>query len=385
MITWSKFSQTAEWLRHTTNGRGRMAALAAVTAAATVLSMTTAGAALAGTQHATMGSARVPTTAGGGQFGVADPDLITLTPSVQASQLAAMKAMGITSIRLDANWDWVEYGGPNTFDWSQLDQAVASIRAAGMSVDLIIDGCPPWAAVAGTSGDASPQPASAAQYAQWAAAVAQRYAPQGVNTFEIWNEPNNQVFWQPAPNPAAYTAMLKAAYTSVKAVDPSAFVLSAGLAPENNDGTNIAPITFLQDMYANGAHGSFDALGYHPYSYPALPNSIQNWSGWSQMSQTSTSLRSVMAANGDGGKKIWITEVGAPSAGPDGIGQAGQANEFTQAIAAAKASSWVGGFYLYSWKDEGTDKTNSEDWFGLLTASGAKKLAYTAVANALAG
>ena len=316
---------------------------------------------------------------------MSDPDLIAEKPSVQASQLAAMKAIGITSIRLDANWDWVQYGGPTSFDWSQLDQVVKSVRTAGMSLDLIIDGCPPWAAVAGTSGDASPQPASAARYGQWAAAVAQRYAPQGVNTFEIWNEPNNQVFWQPKPDPAAYTADLKAAYASIKSVDPSAFVLSGGLAPENNDGTNIAPITFLQAMYADGARGSFDALGYHPYSYPALPSSTQSWSGWSQMSQTSTSLRSVMASNGDGGKQIWITEVGAPSAGPDGVGQAGEANEFTQAIAAAKASSWVGGCYLYSWKDEGTNKSTDEDWFGLVTASGAKKQAYTAVANALAG
>jgi hypothetical protein len=322
---------------------------------------------------------------GGAQFGVSDPDLIAKSPAVQASQLAAMKAIGITSIRLDANWSWVQYGGPNSYDWSGLDQVVSSVRAAGMSLVLIIDGCPSWAAVAGTSGDSSPQPASAQQYAQWAAAVAQRYAPQGVNTFEIWNEPNNQVFWQPKPDPAAYTADLKAAYSSIKAADPSATVLSGGLAPETNDGTNIAPITFLQDMYADGAQGSFDALGYHPYSYPALPNNVKSWSGWSQMSQTSPSLRSVMTANGDGGKQIWITEVGAPSSGPDGIGQAGQANEFTQVIANVKAASWIGGCYLYSWQDEGTDPGNSEDWFGLVTASGARKQAYTAVASALSG
>src|ERR1019366_4673148 len=61
--------------------------------------------------------------------GIADPDLIT--------ESAPMKAIGITSIRLDANWDWVQYGGKNTFDWGQLDQVVESVRAAGMSVDLI--------------------------------------------------------------------------------------------------------------------------------------------------------------------------------------------------------------------------------------------------------
>jgi polysaccharide biosynthesis protein PslG len=359
---------------------GALTASVAVPAAASAA--VTHPAAASPAQNAT--ATRANGTGGGvTQFGVADPDLLGERASTQAAQLAAMKEIGITAIRLDANWDWVQYGGQNTFDWSQLDQAVASVRAAGMSVDLIVDGCPPWAAVSRTSGDDSPQPASSAQYARWASDVAARYAPKGVKTFEIWNEPNSVAFWQPAPNPAAYTADLIAAYKAIKNVDPSAFVLSAGLAPESNDGTDINAITFLQRMYADGARGYFDGVGYHPYSYPALPNTYDSWSGWSQMSQTSPSIRSVMAANGDSGKRIYITEVGAPSGGPWGVGQASQAAEFTEAIGAAKATRWIGGIYLYSWQDEGTDTRNTEDWFGLLTAAGVHKPAYTAVKNAI--
>ena len=213
--------------------------------------------------------------------------------------------------------------------------------------------------------------------------MAARYEPKGVGTFEIWNEPNNVVFWQPAPNPAAYTADLIAAYQAIKNVDPPAFVLSGGLAPERNDGTNISPVTFLQRMYAYGARGHFAGVGYHPYSYPALPKTYASWSGWSQMDQTSPSIRSVMAANGDSGKRIYITEVGAPSGGPGGVGQTSQATEFTQAIEAAKTTSWIGGIYLYTWQDDGTDTSNTEDWFGLLTAAGRHKPAYAAVKNAI--
>jgi hypothetical protein len=359
---------------------GALTASFAVPAGAFAAVSHPAAASLAGHATATQTSGT-----GGGvtRVGMADPDLLGKSASTQAAQLAAMKAIGITEIRLDANWDWVQYGGKNAFDWAQLDQAVTSVRAAGMSVDLIVDGCPPWAAVSGAKGDPSPQPASSAQYARWAADVAARYAPKGVNTFEIWNEPNNVSFWQPAPNPAAYTADLIAAYKAIKNVDPSAFVLSAGLAPQSNDGTNINAITFLQRMYAYGARGHFDGVGYHPYSYPALPNTYDSWSGWSQMNQTSPSIRSVMAANGDSGKKIYLTEVGAPTGGPSGVGQTSQAAEFTQAIGAAKATSWIGGIYLYSWQDEGTDTSNTEDWFGLLTAAGAHKPAYTAVKNAI--
>ena len=66
----------------------------------------------------------------------------------------------------------------------------------------------------------------------FAAAVAQRYAPQGVQDFEIWNEPNNMVFWLPAPNPAAYVQLLQAADTDIKAVDPGAFVITAAWLPK---------------------------------------------------------------------------------------------------------------------------------------------------------
>jgi hypothetical protein len=231
--------------------------------------------------------------------------------------------------------------------------------------------------------DSAPQPADPATFGAFAAAVAARYAPDGVRDYEIWNEPNNAIFWQPAPNPAAYTADLVASYHDIKAVDPSAVVITGGLAPEASDGTDINQVTFLQDMYADGAKGSFDAVGYHPYSYPALPDTYETWSGWSQMSQTPVSIQSVMAANGDAALPLWLTEVGAPTSGPDGVGTAAQAEELTQAIANAKASSSIAALFIYTYEDSGTDTTTDEDWFGLLTASGAEKPSYAAVAAAL--
>jgi polysaccharide biosynthesis protein PslG len=316
-------------------------------------------------------------------YGISDPALLGQAASEQKSQLAAMKAIGINSIRVDANWAAVQPDGPSTFDWGQLDQTVNSILSAGMSADLIIDGCPLWAALPGASGDPAPAPASSAQYATFAAQVAARYAPAGVSIFEIWNEPNSAEFWQPAPNPQAYTAILKAAYAAIKKVVPSALVISGGLAPATTDGANISPLDFLQAMYADGVKGSFDALGFHPYTFPAAPDTYEPWSAWSQMDQTTPSVRSVMASNGDSGKKIWITEYGAPSSGPDGVGEAAQSASLTQAIDAARSTSWIGSIYLYTWVDSGNSPADRGDEYGLLTDGGEQKLAYHGVAAAL--
>jgi polysaccharide biosynthesis protein PslG len=315
-------------------------------------------------------------------FGIS-ANLINESPRAQASELAAMRAIGINSVRADANWSWVQPSGPTTFDWTKLDQEVHSIRAAGMSIDLIIDGCPRWAALASAAADPSPQPASSRQYAAWAADVAARYSPEGVNYFEIWNEPNNIGFWQPKPNPAAYTADLVAAYAAIKAVDPSAFVISGGLAPEVTNGVNYSPIAFLEAMYAHGARGNFDALGLHPYTFPADPDSYESWSAWSQMTQTSPSIRSIMTKNGDGGKPIWITEFGAPSNGPYGIGATAQSVELSQALAYVKKVDWIGAMYIYTWQDS-VAYPPIDKGFGLLTESGSLKPAYDAVSSALA-
>lgn len=304
-------------------------------------------------------------------FGIADGSIPSLSASGQAQELDAIKAMGLTSVRVDASWYNTEFNGPGSYNWAPLDTTVSAIRSAGLTADLIIDQCPPWAAASGASGPFA-QPASASTFAGFAAALVQRYYGKGASYFEIWNEPNISEFWSPGPDPAAYTADLKAAYTAIKAVAPSAMVITAGLAPAANNGNTMDTVTFVQDMYADGAAGYFDALGDHPYTYPQTPDTVILGSAWSEMDQTSPSLRSLMIAHGDGAKKIWITEFGAPTGD---VTDAQQTTELTQAITFAEQTSWIGAFYIYTWSDQ-----DGGAGFGLLDSNGNPKPAYTAVA-----
>ncbi len=319
------------------------------------------------------------------RIGIADPNLYYKGPATQAAHLTDMKNnLHVSSVRIDVSWPNIQPSGPTSFDWSQLDQTVAAIRAHGLSIDFIIDGCAPWASA---SGNWWAQPSDPTQFATFAGEVAARYGSSDGSTFEIWNEPNLDIFWYPAANAQAYTTLLIDASAAIKAADPGATVISGGLS---NGGTpsgasgGIDPITFLNAMYAGGAKSSFDAVGFHPYGWPLLPNQFAPWNGWSMMNATTSSIRSVMIANGDGAKKVDITEVGWPSNEPSSTGIAGpnaQADEFQQALSFAMANSWIGSIYLFTYQDNGVSTTNTENNFGLITASGARKPAYFVLAG----
>jgi hypothetical protein len=221
---------------------------------------------------------------------------------------------------------------------------------------------------------------SPATYAAFASEAVKRYAAMGVHAYEVWNEPNIAAFWQPAPDAAAYTELLRTAYPAIKAADPSAIVVTGGLSPAVTNETSIAPTDFLQGVYANGGQGAFDAVADHPYSWPAYPGETQGWNAWYQMTGADPSLRSVMTANGDSDKKIWATEYGAPTNGPPGtfVSEATQAQMIATAFSLWQTYDWAGPLFIYQQRDLGTATDNRENFFGLVRADYSPKPAFDA-------
>ncbi len=290
-------------------------------------------------------------------------------------------------IRVDINWEVIQAGGPSSFNWAPFDAVVSAARSRGLNVLGGILYTPSWARAAGTTG--TYPPTNLSDYATFVKTAVAHYAPMGVHTYEIWNEPNIVNFWAPGPDPARYTQMLKLAYQAAKAADPSAFVVSGGLSPYgaygNADAQHMNPLNFLAAMYANGAATSLDAVGWHPYNYP-YGLAYANWSAWSQMSQTTPSARSIMTSNGDGAKQIWSTEFGAPTGtSSQSMTETAQAQFVTDSYAQLKLSSWAGPAFLYSFRDAGTSLSSVEDNFGILHFDWSPKAADAAYQTAAAG
>lgn len=270
-----------------------------------------------------------------------------LGASAQAAQIALMKADGVKWLRVD-----VFCGEPYTSLISQAEHA-------GIQVDAL---------VTNVCGAQTP-----ADFASAATQAVKTLEPLGVQTFEVFNEPNCQ-----GVSAQSYTAILKAAYTALVTADPSAFVLAGGLCPNTG---SYEPYTYLQAMYADGAKGYFDAANLHPYSYPDTPlQTSASWNPWTYLPE----LHTIMANNGDGSKKIWLTEFGCPTGTAAGLPAdctpTTEGQQITDAFDKASGLTWIGGLFVFSWQDDATDGD-----FGLYTSSGVAKTSALAAFKAAAG
>ena len=247
---------------------------------------------------------------------------------------------------------------------------------------------PPWARTADCPpGELHCLAANPDDYGRFVGAAAARYGSQSpierlrgtVNVWQIWNEPNHREFSMPRPDLDRYTAMLKSAFGAAKAADPGTTIITGGTAPapDASDGSDYSPLTWLRGIYARNARGWFDAVGHHPYMFPVNPLEAHDWNAFTQTQM----LYDVMVANGDGNKKVWGTEMGAPT-GSD-----------PEALTEVQQSQWVRDYYLgwnttfraftgpmvwFQLRDSGTNIANRWENLGLERANRTPKPAYAA-------
>lgn len=184
------------------------------------------------------------------------------------------------------------------------------------------------------------------------------------------NEPNGIQFWQPSPNAAQYTELLKADYTAIKSADPNAVVVAAALGAVVDFGNlTVNPVRFVSEMYAAGAAGYFDALSFHPYLY----NQVFSQQGAYPDAPLNQAKRiyALMVANGDGNKKIWATEYGQPSSL---VSQASQALFMGDFLRTWRNLPFAGPTFIHQLVDT-NDASPTEASFGLFDTNWIPKLA----------
>lgn len=296
-----------------------------------------------------------------------------------AADLDGMARAGAGWVRVDFDWPSIQSGGPDSWNWGPTDRVVAAAHARGLEVLAVPAYTPAWARGAGTNGHHPPT--DPADFARFTAAAARRYAPVGVHHWEIWNEPNLDDFWQPAPDPVAYTELLVAASAAIHAEDPAAFVMNGGLAPATDVfGDAMAPRSFLLAMYAHGAGPALDAVGMHPYSFPYAPMEPGAWNTFGTLPET----HALMARFGDARKPIWATEAGFGTGRDEhSVSETVQALRIRQLIDAWQDFPFAGNLFLYTYRDLSSSSPLAFEHMGLVRADGTPKPALAVLRGVL--
>ena len=314
------------------------------------------------------------------------------TPAQNAKLESLVSELHPGWVRVFLNWDQVEPAA-GSYDQGQLADYHTFFAAlpAGTKVDIDVVGSPAWAN-GGSSNTATP-PTSDQSFGAFMNYLANSFGTS-VTAYEIWNEPDDPSWWSGTAE--QYASLLKAAYGAVKAANPDALVILGGLT------ANDSP--YLQQLYGDGASGSFDAVGDHtddacsttsPYAFAFDPGT-ENINRWSFLGVST--VHSVMAANGDGAKPIYITEFGWSTttatcdSGASSGKKIGGVSEKTQALylqqsyhcLAQPTYSYVAAAMWFNMVDF-APANNIYDRYGLMTTTLVPKPSFTAFAREASG
>jgi hypothetical protein len=323
-------------------------------------------------------------------FGVSSPELINRTPAERVPVLADQRTAGVRLVRQLFDWSAIEPAKGSYF-WSSTDSFMASAARADMEVLPVVLYSPSWASSCPSySAPRQCPPANNEDYGGFLVTLIGRYGASGsfwtsnptvpkrpITAWQIWNEPNFPSFWG-TPDAAAYARMLKAVAPLIRAADPHAEIVTAGM-PDSLVRTAWRLVPYVNALYANGVKGSFDTLALHIYNdTPDLAVGLVE------------QVRAIMNANGDNAVPIWVTEWGWASSGAktrfttDLGGQAADVDALMGELVARHQELNVRGLVEYLWHDASPQWETGDGWanhLGMVFQDYTHKPSYDAYRN----
>lgn len=228
-----------------------------------------------------------------------------------------VETMGFTHIKQTFSWADLE---PTQGEWDfvQADRIVDELEARGLALVVRLGHPPEWAQQA--QGDTVVDvtdipPRDLDAWAGYCGALASRYAGR-IHAYQVWNEPNLAREWGGhAPDAADYVDLLAACAQAIRAADPQAVIISAGLAPTGTQPPLAVPDDqYLQQLYDLGFQQYADVVGMHAPGFDApevgpddaVAKGGQRWMSFRRVED----LRKIMVRNGDAARQAAILETG---------------------------------------------------------------------------
>jgi polysaccharide biosynthesis protein PslG len=235
--------------------------------------------------------------------------------------------LGLSWIKHQVRWEETERE-KGQFDWGILDLVMPSASKFDLKVMISVVTAPEWARDPGVDLTKHGPPANSQDYADFVAAILERY-PGQIHAVEVWNEQNLNREWTSTKGlkAANYIELLRTAAQAIKAVDPGVIVISGALSPTGlSDGINAwDDFTYMDQMIQSGLLNYADCVGAHHNGINIGPSvtwdNVPNDPGatfrgpfdnphhsWSFRSTLQTYANKVKAAGGE--QKLCVTEFG---------------------------------------------------------------------------
>jgi hypothetical protein len=209
---------------------------------------------------------------------VSDETFEALGYDYTPGSIDAIAAAGVGTLRQTFDWQYLAGDGSVNFD--MLDHYVGGAAQRGITVMPVLFDAPTNITTMPTSGALRGfyPPARPSALGAYGAQLAARYGTNGsfwaqnprtpyhpIRSWQIWNEPNLPVYWRPHLSPRGYAKMLCGAYRQIKAVDPRAEIVTAGL-PKSHIRSSIWPSRYVPRLMRAGGRGCFDTVALNAYA-----------------------------------------------------------------------------------------------------------------------
>ncbi len=286
--------------------------------------------------------------------------------------ISLMKEAGVGIVRVDFIWQDIE-PVQGKVDYAKYDAMVELLFRNNIEILGILDYTADWASPEKKWNYPNPDNSL---FIKYASGVVQRYKDK-VKYWELWNEPDSHIYWNPQDGMKAYVGLLKELYVALKKIDPYCRILNGGLANG---------LTSVNRLYDNGAQGYFDIMNIHIFETPIDLIAIKRAKAFLERT------KKVMARNGDADKKIWVTEIGCP-----GVKRGVRVKNWWMGKNPSEKlqANWVRQVYFGLLKEKSLEKVfwaffrdtkehwrNGTDYFGLIRNDFSKKPSFDAYKEA---
>ncbi len=281
---------------------------------------------------ALMTGAAVPAMGLGAAIGLQDDRMAVTSAADIPGRLAMAQATGTKVLRMDTFWATAAPTRPAAptnhldpaYDWAWTDAAFCGALKVGMQPIATVWNAPGWATggAKGIKGVVwnSKAPRNPRDFADFMSALATRYngrtqiPGQGtclVKFYEIWNEPNLQIYMYPqyrGKRPVAgskYVKMANLAVPAIKRANPRAVPITGVTGPKGkSDKSGRGSIDWVRDLKRFGLRAGSQ---YSQHIYPAVPplKKTTIFPAWDTLDEITAEVNKLP---GGRKKKIYITE-----------------------------------------------------------------------------